>query len=260
MAENNNNVSIDIKTFVVPGAILLVGIMISGAIFFGLKGPKPSSIGEAGSAGGEALGEVAPPAGEEPVAQLGKTSIDDDPIMGDRDSAQVAIVEFSDYECSFCNRFRTDTLDQIKEDYIDTGKAILVFRDLPLPFHNPAAEREAMAAECAREQGGDGSYYQFHDQLFETTPGNGVGIDLDGLAKIAGDIGLSGSKLKSCIEGGKYKDEVAKDAVDAAKAGINGTPGFVIGKLAGDGSVEGVVISGAQPYPAFQSAIEDQLN
>ena len=60
-------------------------------------------------------------------------------------NAPVVITEYSDYECPFCNRFKQETLPQIKENYLDTGKAILVFRDLPLSFHNPAAEQEARA-------------------------------------------------------------------------------------------------------------------
>ncbi|MBU2591876.1 DsbA family protein [Patescibacteria group bacterium] len=253
MNKEQETLSFDIKSLSVPVSILLVGVMVSLALFFGLKG-KDSS----GQVAGEVAGNL-PSAPQQAEPETAKVSIDDDAIMGDKSKATVAIVGFSDYECPFCNQFRTQALGQIKKDYIDTGKAIFVFRDLPLPFHNPAAEREAMAVECAREQGGDQAYYQYHDLVFETTPGNGGGIDIAGLGKLAADIGLDSSKLKSCLIGEKYKDEVAKDLSDAANAGINGTPAFVIGKLGKDGSVEGPIVVGAQPYESFKVIIDQQL-
>lgn len=150
-------------------------------------------------------------------------------------------------------------MGQIKENYIDTGEVILVFRDLPLDFHNPAAAREAIAAECARKQGGDEKYFEYHDQIFETTAGNGKGIETEELAKLAEEIGLSGDKLKTCFEEERFKEEVEKDAAAAAEAGIFGTPGFVVGRRQNDGSVEGTIIEGALPYSSFKEAIDAQL-
>ena len=261
MTKQKETFAININSLLIPISIILIGIMIAGAIFFGLRSSQSSSVQVQEPA--EILGEAIPaqpPSEPRPQAnQEVKTSIDDDAVLGNKETAKVAIVEFSDFECSFCNRFRTQTLPQIKKDYLDTGKAIFVYRDLPLDFHNPAAEQEAMAAECAKEQGGDKAYYQYHDKIFDTSPGNGEGVGLDGLVKIANEIGLNGNQLISCLESEKYKEEVAKDAADAAKAGIRGTPGFVIGKLGKDGSVEGPVVSGAQPYSVFQSIIDQQL-
>ena len=233
--------------------ILMVGAMLSLAIFFGLRGKEggvsPPSPEVAKKDNPEVLG----------VAKEVSVSIDDDAVLGDKEKAKVAIVEFSDYECSFCKRFVDTTLGQIVENYIDTEKAILVFRDLPLPFHDPASSREAMAAECARDQGGDKKYFEFHDQIFENSPGNGTGLAVADLGKLADKIGLSGTELVSCVEDNKFKKEVAADVADAASVGINGTPGFVVGKLTEDGEVTGVVISGAQPYAVFEAAVEKML-
>lgn len=103
-------------------------------------------------------------------------SIDNDPILGNK-NAPVTLVEFSDYECPFCKRHFTQTLSNIKKDYIDTGKVRLVYRDfIAVPSHNPAAEEEAIAANCAREQGGDEVYFKFHDEVFKRTKANGEGI------------------------------------------------------------------------------------
>lgn len=255
MENSDKTVTFNLKTMLAPLAILLAGSLIAGGVYFGLKSrPENQTLGEAKP---EAAAPVKEPAPQAPTEVT--TSIDDDAVLGDKSKAKVAIVEFSDYECPFCARFREQTLDQIKESYIDSGQAIFVYRDLPLPFHNPAAEREAIAAECAREQGNDETYFSYHDQIFATSPGNGQGISVDGLVKIADQLGLSGAQLKTCLEQEKYKQEVARDAADAAKAGISGTPGFVVGRLAPDGTVTGKVISGAQPFSIFQSTIDEQL-
>ncbi len=263
MTDKENFVTVDLKTWATPIAVLLVGVMIALAIFFGLRtldGSRTVKTDTVGSQAGGAAGEALPPtdpAGSLPLEV--KTSIDNDPILGNRETAQIAIVEFSDYECPFCERFWRQTLGQIKENFIDSGEVILVYRDLPLSFHDPAATEEANAAECARQQGGDEVYYQFHDQIYEKTPGNGQGISEDGLITIGTSLGLNRTKLAKCIQDQEFAEEIRKDTADANKVGINGTPGFVIGKLAQDGSVEGVVISGAEPYVNFEKVINEQL-
>lgn len=261
MVEQKETVSVDLKNFATPLAIVVVGAMISLALFFGLR----SSSSPAGEIAGTQ--EVLPSQPtvpqvpqEEPPPPTAKTTIDDDPILGNKETATVAIVEFSDYECPFCKRFADETLSQIKENYINAGKVVLVFRDLPLDFHNPAAEKEAIAAECAREQGGDRKYFEYHDKIFKTTAGNGLGIDINRLSELAEELALNGNKLKTCLEDERFKEEVKKDAADAAEAGIFGTPGFVIGKLDKDGNVEGVIVEGAQPYSNFKEVIDAQLS
>lgn len=257
MSTQDKDISINVKTLFPSVIVLLVAIVISGGIYFGLKGSRASNSNvEESNEKEQVLGKGA----SEGQNQSTTTSIDDDPILGNKDTAKVAIVEFSDYECLFCNKFRTDTLGQIKKEYIDTGKVILVYRDLPLPFHNPAAEQEAIAGECIQEQGGDKAYFQYHDKIFETSPGNGEGVGLDGLANISVELGLDGNKLTECINNGQFKDEVKEDMAEADRIGINGTPGFVIGKLDDKGNVKGEIISGAQPFSSFQKAIDKQLN
>ena len=124
MTNQRTDISVDLKTLIVPVSVLLAGIMIAGAIFFGFR--KDDQLSKGGGVTGdeqeEVLGDVVPT--QSPVvpdqgaqaALSATTSIDDDAIMGDRNTAQVAIVEFSDYECPYCNRFRTDTLSQIKKE------------------------------------------------------------------------------------------------------------------------------------------------
>lgn len=106
---------------------------------------------------------------------LVKVSIDDDAVLGNS-SAPITMIEFSDYECPFCQRHFRDTHKQLVQNYVDAGKLKIVFRDLPLPFHDPVATEAAVAANCAREQGGDEAYYKYHDEYFSATRANGQGL------------------------------------------------------------------------------------
>lgn len=174
---------------------------------------------------------------------------DDDAVLGDK-NAPVTIVEFSDYECPFCKRHFTQTLPMIKEKYIDTGKVKLVFRDYPLPFHNPLATQQAIAAECVKDQAGDAKYYEYHDLIFETTRSNN-GMEKSQLYDLAEKVGVNGDEFKTCLDTEKFKDEVAKDMKDGQAAGVTGTPAFII---------NGKLISGAQPFSTFEKIIEEELN
>lgn len=246
------------NTFVsTPVAILLGCFMISVAVL--LSGGVIKIGKTSGSTAAAPNVPAAPAAPQAPAAPTtAKASVDDDPILGSKD-APVTLIEFSDYECPFCKRHFDQTYAQLKKDYIDTGKVKMVFRDYPLPFHDPLATTQAMAATCAREQGGDEAYFKFHDEVFKTTQSNGQGMTVDGLYTIATNLGLNAANLKSCVESNKYKEEVTKDIADGGAAGVTGTPSFVIGKSTGDGVIEGTILVGAQPINAFQSAIDGLL-
>ncbi|MBD3318893.1 thioredoxin domain-containing protein [Candidatus Woesearchaeota archaeon] len=166
---------------------------------------------------------------------------DDDAVKGD-ENAPVEIIEFSDYECPFCARWYTQTYIQLKENYIDTGKVKLVFRDFPLGFH-ANAQKAAEAAECAGEQG---KYYEMHDLLFE----NGVSGGVTAFKQYAATLGLDTEAFNSCLDSGQMAAEVAADMAAGQAAGVSGTPSFFI---------NGVKLVGAQPYEAFQQIIDQQL-
>src|SRR3989344_1230452 len=171
-----------------------------------------------------------------------EVSVDDDAFIGE-ENAPVTIVEFSDYQCPFCERFYLQTLDQLKKEYIDTGKVKLVYRDFPLDFH-PNAQKAAEAAECAGEQN---KYFQMHDKLFE----NQVALDTDDLKKYAKDIGLNTAQFNTCLDTGKMASEVESDYQEGVNYGVSGTPAFFI---------NGKLIEGAQPFSVFKQAIDAELN
>ncbi|MFH1012825.1 MAG: thioredoxin domain-containing protein, partial [Candidatus Peregrinibacteria bacterium] len=189
----------------------------------------------------------------------------------------VTIVEFSDYECPFCERFVTQTLGQLDDNYISQGKAKLIFRDYPLPFH-ANAKGMAVAAECARNQGGDDTYFKLHDLIFK----NRNTMDATAMKAHAKTLGLDETKFDTCLTNGDLDDEITQDMADGQSAGISGTPGFLVlmkktksgaETLKGmelvqqgqyiiqyieteDGARMGLRISGAHPYSTFEKAIE----
>ncbi len=203
------------------------------------------------------LGAPAAPA-QPQQPTTGKASIDDDPVLGDN-NAPVTLIEFSDYECPFCKRHFDQTYAQLKTKYIDTGKVKLVYRDFPLSFHDPMATKEAVAANCAKKQGGDSSYFKFHDEMFKRTTSNGNGLNDEKIKAIASDLGLNIGQFDSCLQDKSMEDEVKKDIADGSKAGASGTPSFLIGKSTKDGTVDGNLVVGAQPMSAFEAVIEPLL-
>ena len=169
-------------------------------------------------------------------------SVDDDAILGNK-NAPVTIIEFSDYQCPFCERFWSQTLPQIKKEYIDTGKVKFVYRDFPLDSIHPFATPAAIAAECVGAKGGDAAYFKMHDKIFE----NQQSLSVENLKKWAKDIGYN---IDSCLDNQETLAEVQKDASDAQTAGGQGTPYFVINVKP---------LNCAQPFEAFKAAIDAEL-
>ena len=186
--------------------------------------------------------------------QITMVSLDDDPVKGNP-NAPVTVIEFSDFQCPFCSRFYQQTLSSLQENYIDTGKIKFVYRDLPLDNLHPNARTAAIAAECADEQG---KFWEYHNVLFEKQ------AEWQSLAssefattseQYAADLGLQAASFESCMQSQGIADEVNKDSLEAARYGVTGTPTFFIGKEK-DGFTK---LVGAQPYSAFQAAIDEQL-
>lgn len=184
-----------------------------------------------------------------------KISLDDDPIRGDP-NAPITIVEFSDFQCPFCARFHVQTLPLLLEEYIDTGKVNLVYRDFPIQSIHPNALPAAVAAECANEQG---NYWEYHDTLFEKQS-SWSRLDsnsaISTFSQYATDIGLEQQQFDSCLGSGKYLEEVQGDLSDGRDYDITGTPGFFIGNE----EIGFVKINGAQPFDSFQRIIDAQLD
>ena len=179
------------------------------------------------------------------------TSVADAPWLG-RADAPVTIVEFSDYQCPFCRRFYSTTLTELKKDYIDAGKVRYVFRDYPLDQLHPHARKAAEAAHCAGEQG---KYWQMHDALFQ----NQGALDVLQFGERARLVGLDGPAFDRCLSSGRNVPRIERGLADGRAAGVEGTPGFVIGRSTPGDTVVGTPIRGAQPLDTFRQIIEQLL-
>jgi len=165
-------------------------------------------------------------------------STDNDPVRGAQD-AMVTIIEFSDFECPYCRRVQP-ALKRLLEEY--EGRVRLVFRDFPLSIHKNA-QKAAEAAQCAAEQD---KFWPYHDKLFEQTA-----LSPSDLKKYAGELKLDVDKFTTCLDAGKYTQEVADDMKDGMAAGVNSTPSFFI---------NGQPLSGAVPYEHFQELVDAALD
>jgi protein-disulfide isomerase len=261
--KDSNYITVKVPKMNKTQLFLTVGLMIAsfliGSLWTKVQYLEKGGVLTKGAATANAQGVAQQAPQALPTEDLSpkKVSIDDDPVLGDK-NAKITLIDFTDYECPFCKRYFDETLSQIKKDYIDTGKIKYVVRDLPLSFH-ANAHKEAQAAECAREQGGDEAYFKYHDQIFKRTTSNGTGLALTELSVIANDLGLNGNALQTCLDSDTFKAEVDKDLADAATVGATGTPTFFIGKSTADGVITGTKIVGAQPYSAFKTEIDKQL-
>lgn len=187
------------------------------------------------------------------------TTISDSPYLGNKEKAKVAIIEFSDFECPYCQQFFESTFGQIVSKYVDTDQVVFVYRNLPLPFHQPAAETEANAALCVKSLTDNAGYFKMAELIYKNTGLNGKGITDENLIKYAIQTGASESRFKECLSKDQFQDAIAKDSDAASKAGISGTPSFVIGKLSEDGGVTGELVIGAMPLSDFETTINKYL-
>ena len=164
----------------------------------------------------------------------------DDPVLGPA-SAPVTLVEFSDFQCPFCQRV-SPTLKQVKQKYGD--KVRIVWKDFPLTQIHPQAFKAGEAGHCAADQG---KFWEYHDRLFA----NQQALQPNDLKKHATDLGLDAAAFATCLDSSKYGERVRDGVAEGSRLGINSTPTIYI---------NGRVLSGAQPYETFAAMIEEELS
>jgi protein-disulfide isomerase len=218
---------------------ILAAILIVGAFAF--------FIGDGGSGTGQAVNAPSAPNPSAPSAPVVVADVDvgDAPFKGN-ENAPVTLIEFTDYQCPFCSRHFTQTYPQIISQYVDTGKVKYVSMDFPLNNIHPEAQKAAEAAHCVRDQQGDDGYFAMHDKIFA----NQGTMSIDNYKKWAAELKVNQQEFDSCLDSGKNAGIVAAGLQEGQANGIRGTPGFLI---------NGKPLSGAQPFSAFQQAIDAEL-
>jgi len=189
------------------------------------------------------------PAAQAPSAQPVDPSsftVRDANRQGDK-AAKVSIIEFSDFQCPFCERFHTSVEANLIKQYVDTGKATFVYKHIAILGQESVWA--AQASECAADQG---KFWQFHDLLFDKQSGENQGaFNKDKLLGFAQEMKLDMTKFEPCLSQDQTADRVRTDSQEGQQAGVRGTPTFFI---------NGKPLVGAQPIEAFQAAIESALN
>ena len=172
------------------------------------------------------------------------------PVLGSAD-AQITIVEFGDYQCEACYHWFHNTRDTLIDNYIETGKAKLIFVDLP--FIGQDSRIAAQASYCAEDQG---KYWEYHEILYIFQEGENSGwADRDRLNSFAFSLDMNMDEFNDCMDYSKYAKRVQANYDQAVKNGVQGTPTFII--ISQDGTTE--KIAGPQPYSVFAATIEPML-
>lgn len=210
----------------IVSGVLAIAVIILLFVAFAGNGTTPQVPTQPGQ-------QPQQPTGEIQVNLEGVRSIGDE-------NAPVVIVEYSDFTCPFCKRFNDDTLVLIKQNYVDEGIVRFIYKDFPVVGGGTAAE----AGWCVHEQG---EFWAYHDIIFERQSQ----ISESNLRAWAAELGLDTEQFNDCLSSGKYAQNVAAERQEAINNGMRGTPGFL---------VNGQPISGAQPYAAFEAAIQNALN
>lgn len=168
-------------------------------------------------------------------------------------SAELVVVEFSDYECPFCQSHATSVLPQLTADYVASGQMRYAFANNPLYGIHPNAFEMATAAICAGQQG---RYWAMHDRLFETQPKTkGEFLEIGAI------LDLDETLFERCIDARElHTDVIRRDAQKASDLELTVTPAFAIGRAAGESLVNvEVLVRGAKPLTTFQAAIDEIL-
>lgn len=147
-----------------------------------------------------------------------------DHIYGDL-TAPVSLIEYSDFECPYCKQFH----GMPKKLVVGMeGKLNTVYRHFPLGFHNPNAEKEAQASECANALAGAEAFWKMADGIYAKTSSNGKGVPTDQLNQLAVESGLDQDDFRECLNSGKFASRVKEDIDEGVKIGVAGTPTVIL--------------------------------
>ncbi len=160
------------------------------------------------------------------------------------DKAPVTLIEFSDFQCSFCRKFWQTTLPLLDKKYISTGKLKFIYRHFAVL--GKSSEVAAQGVECAGEQG---KFWEYHDKLFASA-GSPLAFTDGKLKGYAKEVGLKSQAFNQCLDSGKHLKKVEGETAIAGLLGARGTPAFFL---------NGQLLVGAQPFEVFESLIEEEL-
>jgi len=168
-----------------------------------------------------------------------------------RADAPLTMVEFTDLQCPYCRQFAVTAFDEIRKNWIDTGKLRYISRDFPLDALHPHAMPAARAARCAGEQG---KFWEMRLALVR----NANVLSPDFITKTASDLKLDAKSFSTCAASSKHDAAIQSELQEGTKLGIDGTPTFIIGRTTPAG-IEGPMLVGALPYAQFDAKLKALL-
>ena len=169
------------------------------------------------------------------------------PILGNS-NAPITILEWGDYQCTFCYKFHQNTLSMIQEDFINSGKVKLVFKDFPL--NGPDSLLAAEASYCAEYQE---KYWQYHDELYKNWGGERTGwVTRGSLDNFAMTVNLDLKEFNKCLDEHKYQNKVNAIHEFGKEIGIDATPSFLV--FNGEKVIK---IRGNQPLEVFLKTFDE---
>ncbi len=172
------------------------------------------------------------------------------PILGDI-NAPLTLIEFGDYQCTFCKKFFDETENSIVMNYVETGKVKMLFKDFIVV--NEDSLNAASAAHCANDQK---MFWEYHETLYNNWDGEGTGwASSEQLHQFAFTLGLDMNRFSECMSQSKWKDLVLSSHADGRTLGVDATPTFFII----DENNEALKIVGAQRYDVFQEVFDSLL-
>jgi protein-disulfide isomerase len=163
--------------------------------------------------------------------------------------AKIGIVEFSDYQCPYCRGFHDQVFPRLKKEYVDTGIAQFIHKDLPLKSIHPQALPAALAASCA---GAQQRFWPMHEALYA----NNGRLAPTLYPQLGRELGLDEAKFTACLGDASREQVIMRDVVEARGLGITGTPSFAIGKIQGDVLTVVRMAKGAPSFEVFAQEIE----
>ena len=173
------------------------------------------------------------------------------PILGDR-NAPLTLIEFGDYQCTYCKKFFSETVESILINYVETGQVKMLFKDFIVVDGNDSMNA-ANAAHCANDQG---MFWQFHSTLYNNWAGEGTGwVSSEQLNKFANTLELDMDEFSNCVSELKWKKLVNASHDDAIALGVTATPTFFVI----DQSKNVLKITGAQHYDVFKEVFDSAL-
>jgi len=172
------------------------------------------------------------------------------PILG-AVNAPLTLIEFGDYQCTFCNKFFHETVDSILTNYVETGKVKILFKDFIVVGQDSI--HAANAAHCANDQQ---MFWQYHSILYNNWAGEGTGwVSSEQLNKFANTLGLDMDKFSKCVSELKWEKLVNASHDDAIALGVTATPTFFVI----DQNKNVMKITGAQQYDVFKEVFDSAL-